>query len=76
MLPENNMLPIRNYKVKKIICSLGLEYEKIHACPNDFLLYRDNFASLKVCPTCGLSWFKKNGNNGDEDKDGPPTKVC
>ena len=56
---------------------MGLEYQKIHACPNDCVLYRDEFASLKACPTCGLSRFKKkiDGNSGDEDKDGPPAKV-
>ena len=55
----------------------GLKYQKIHACLNDCVLYRDEFASLKVCPTCGLSRFKKkiDGNSGDEDKDGPPAKV-
>ncbi|XP_027936218.1 uncharacterized protein LOC114191244 [Vigna unguiculata] len=77
MLPENNTLPIRNYEAKKVLCPMGLEYQKIHACPNDCVLYRDEFASLKACPTCGLSRFKKkiDGNSGDEDKDGPPAKV-
>ena len=77
MLPENNTLPIHNYEAKKVLCPMGLEYQKIHACPNDCVLYRDEFASLKACPTCGLSWFKKkiDGNSGDEDKDGPPAKV-
>ena len=76
MLPKNNMLPIRNYEAKKILCPMGLEYQKIHAYPNDYVLYRDEFASLKVCPTCGLSWFKKKiDESGDEDKDGPPAKV-
>lgn len=48
----------------------------IHACPNDSVLYRDEFISLKVCPTCGLSRFRKkiDGNSDDEDKDGPLAK--
>ena len=77
MLPENNTLPICNYEAKKVLCPMGLEYQKIHACPNECVLYRDEFPSLKVCPTCGLSRFKKkiDGNSGDEDKDGPPAKV-
>jgi len=55
---------------------MGLEYQKIHVCLNN-VLYKDEFASLKVCPTCGLSQFKKkiDGNCGDEDKDVPPAKV-
>ncbi|WVZ08611.1 hypothetical protein V8G54_021957 [Vigna mungo] len=60
MLPENNTLPIRNYEAKKVLCPMGLEYQKIHACPNDFVLYIKEFASLKYCPTCDLSRFKKN----------------
>jgi len=55
MLPENNTLPICNYEVKKVLCPMDLEYQKIHACPNDCVLYKEEFASLKVCPTCGLS---------------------
>jgi len=77
MFPENNTLPIYNYEAKKILCPMGLEYQKIHACPNDCVLYRDEFVSLKACPICGLSQFKKkiDGNSGCEDKDGPLAKV-
>nr|KYP35776.1 hypothetical protein KK1_043169 [Cajanus cajan] len=57
MLPEDNTLPNRNYQVKKILCPMGLEYKKIHACPNDCVLYTNDFATLKVCLTCGLSWL-------------------
>nr|KYP66441.1 hypothetical protein KK1_012735 [Cajanus cajan] len=77
MLPEDNTLPNRNYKAKKILCPMGLEYKKIHACPNDCILYTNDFATLKVCPTCGLSRFKKktDGSNGEEEIEGPPAKV-
>nr|KYP57386.1 hypothetical protein KK1_003647 [Cajanus cajan] len=77
MLPEDNMLPNRNYEVKKILCPMGLEYKKIHACPNDCILYTNDFATLKVCLTCGLSRFKKktDGNSGDEEIEGPPAMV-
>ena len=40
MLPEGNVMPSRYYEAKKILCQMGLEYEKIHACPNDCILYR------------------------------------
>ena len=77
MLPEDNKLPNRNYEAKKILCPMGLEYKKIHACPNDCVLYRNDLATLKVCPTCGLSRFKKksDGRNGEEETEGPPAKV-
>jgi len=35
MLPEKNTLPNRNYVAKMILCLMGMEYKKIHACPND-----------------------------------------
>ena len=44
MLPQNNTLPIRNYEAKKVLCPMGLEYQKIHACPNDCVLYIKEFA--------------------------------
>ncbi|XP_058753332.1 uncharacterized protein LOC131626522 [Vicia villosa] len=46
MLPEGNILPSRYYEAKKILCPMGLEYEKIHACPNDCILYRKEFKRL------------------------------
>nr|KYP51286.1 hypothetical protein KK1_026842 [Cajanus cajan] len=52
ILPEDNTLPNHNYKGKKILCPMGLEYKKIHACPNDCVLYTNDFATLKVCLTC------------------------
>ena len=33
MLPDKNEIPLSVYEEKKIIVALGLEYEKIHACP-------------------------------------------
>ena len=43
MLPEGNTLPNRNYEAKKILCPMGMEYKKIHACPNDCILYQKDF---------------------------------
>ena len=40
MLPKDNELPDSTYKAKKVVCPLGLEVQKIHACPNDCILYR------------------------------------
>ena len=38
MLPEDNELPNRTYYAKKILCSMGMNYDRIHACPNDCIL--------------------------------------
>ena len=39
MLPEENELPTSTYEAKKVVCPLGLEVQKIHACANDCILY-------------------------------------
>jgi hypothetical protein len=31
-LPKDNELPDSTYKAKKVLCPLGLEVQKIHAC--------------------------------------------
>jgi len=37
MLPKPNKLPTTTYEAKKIVYPLGLQIEKIHACPNDVM---------------------------------------
>ena len=32
-LPKDNELPDSTYAAKKVVCPLGLEVQKIHACP-------------------------------------------
>jgi len=56
---------------------MGLEYRKIHACPNDCILYRKEFEGLHKCPRCGVSRYKVKDDDKDEDdfKKGPPAKV-
>ncbi|XP_062100095.1 uncharacterized protein LOC133805968 [Humulus lupulus] len=74
LLPECNEMPMSFYEAKKTICSLGMEYEKIHACPNDCILYRNRFSDAESCPTCGESRWKKK-RNGEDVKEGIPAKV-
>jgi hypothetical protein len=40
MLPRKNELFASMYEAKKLACPLGLDMQKIHACPNDCILYR------------------------------------
>ena len=35
VLPKGNLMPTSIYVAKKTLCALGMQYEKIHACPND-----------------------------------------
>ena len=63
ILPADNELPKNHYEAKKILCPVGIEYQKIHACRNDCILYKDEFAEMDCCPVCGVSRYKL--NNGD-----------
>ncbi|XP_039688739.1 uncharacterized protein [Medicago truncatula] len=59
LLPENSCLPSTFQDCKYIIKDLGFSYEKIHACPNDCILYRKEYENEDTCPKCGLSRYKK-----------------
>jgi len=54
ILPEGNTMSTNHYKVKKILCPMGMEYQKIHVCLNDCILYRKEFEGLHKCCRCGL----------------------
>ncbi|XP_021727425.1 uncharacterized protein LOC110694556 [Chenopodium quinoa] len=63
MLPKDNVLPIGTYEAKKTLSSMGLPYEKMHACPNDCVLYRNQYESLESCQIRKASRYKK-GDRG------------
>lgn len=58
MLPEDNLLPSSMYEARKSLSTLGMKYEKLHACSKDCILYRNEHANLVNCPTCGRSRWK------------------
>ena len=58
MLPEGNEIPRTTYKAKKIVCPMGLKFEKIHACKNDCILFRGDYEADTECPKCGFSRYK------------------
>jgi hypothetical protein len=39
LLPRDNELPASTYEAKKLVCPIGLDVQKIHACPNNCILY-------------------------------------
>ncbi|XP_010681270.2 uncharacterized protein LOC104896251 [Beta vulgaris subsp. vulgaris] len=43
---------------KNIVRNLGLDYKKIHACPNDCILYRKELEGDNICPKCETSRWK------------------
>jgi hypothetical protein len=63
MLPKDKELPTSTYKAKKIVCTLGLEVQKIHACPNDCILYRGDYENLTECPICTALRYKIRGDD-------------
>jgi len=78
MFPEGNTLPTQNYDTKKILCPMGMKYKRIHACPNDCILYSKEFEDLKKCPKCGSSQYKQKRNSEDKgqiEKEGSTLKV-
>ncbi|KAF7154393.1 hypothetical protein RHSIM_Rhsim01G0019000 [Rhododendron simsii] len=74
LLPASNELPVSMYEAGKTLAALGMEYEKIHACPNDCMLYRKEFKDETSCPTCQTSRWKLN-KNSTEVRTGVPAKV-
>ena len=48
ILLEDNKLLDRTNEAKKIIHSMSMNYEKIHAYPNDYILYRKKCEHLKM----------------------------
>jgi hypothetical protein len=79
LFPEDNGLPISTYQAKKLMCPMGLEVERIHACPNNCMLFRKEFENKHNCVSCGASRYKrkKDSDEVDDDvtKNGPPAKM-
>ncbi|XP_078165513.1 uncharacterized protein LOC144560210 [Carex rostrata] len=69
MLPDNNELPCTIYQAKKLICPMGLKVEKIHACPNDCVLYRGEYEAMHVCPKCGVSRYRRKNQDTNDGND-------
>ncbi|TYK31581.1 uncharacterized protein E5676_scaffold172G00760 [Cucumis melo var. makuwa] len=52
ILLSPNDLPRSMYEAKKMLGALGMEYKKIHACPNSCCLYQKEYANAIVCTEC------------------------
>ena len=75
MLHKENTLPDSTYVAKRFIKSLGLDYEMIHACQNDCILYRGKYVSQDKCRTCGKSRWKVDSYSRKVHKGVPPKVV-
>ncbi|XP_076891523.1 uncharacterized protein LOC143542953 [Bidens hawaiensis] len=81
MIPEAK-LPASFTQAKKITRDIGLNYKKIHACPNDCMLYWKEYEDAEVCHICHTSKWKQvnekqNNYNSEHYKTTSrvPTKV-
>ncbi|XP_070010337.1 uncharacterized protein [Nicotiana sylvestris] len=52
-------IPISYNKAKSMVKDLGLDYEKIDACPNDCMLFRNDHNGDEYCHVCGASRYAK-----------------
>ncbi|XP_071676619.1 uncharacterized protein [Lolium perenne] len=74
--PKNNELPDSTYEAKKVLCPLGLEVLKIHACINDCILYRAEYENLEKCPVCTALRYKiRRDDPGDVEGEPPRKRV-
>ena len=75
-LPKDNELPDSTYAAKKVVCSLGFEVQKIHACPNDCILCRGAYEHFNAYPVCGALRYKiRQDDPGDVDNERPRKRV-
>src|SRR3954471_12134471 len=76
MLPGDNVLPSSTYEAKKVVCPLGLEVHKIHACINDCILYRKEYENLNACPVCSALRYKiRRDDPGNVEGESTPRKM-
>jgi hypothetical protein len=72
MLSKDNELPTSTYEAKKIVYPLGLEVQKIHACPNDC----KDYENLNACPVCSALRYKiRRDDPGDVEGERPKKRV-
>jgi hypothetical protein len=74
MLPKDNELSTSTYEAKKIVCPLGLDVQKIHACPNDCILYHGDYENLTECSICTALRYKIRGDDPGDVEGEPPSK--
>ena len=68
--------PKSTYYAMKLMCPLGLDSKKIDACPNDCVLYWNEYMNLDECPRCGESCYNISNDFVEDkrDKKGPSVK--
>ena len=60
-------IPTSFNEAKKTVRDFGLDYQKIHACPNDCMLFLDEHEEANDCLICGASRWKLNATCADDN---------
>lgn len=63
VLPQGNLVPKNMYEAKRLISSLGLNYDTIHACPDGHVLFRKEHSNKATCPVCGKHRYLDHGKS-------------
>ena len=58
ILPEGNLLPDSYASARRLIEPHLVQKEVYHACPNDCILFRNEYSSMDVCPKCNANRYK------------------
>jgi hypothetical protein len=57
ILPSNHKMPKDMYQSKKLLSALGMEYEKIDVCKDNYLIFYKEHKDETKCLKCGKSRF-------------------
>ncbi|KAL3691389.1 hypothetical protein R1sor_005040 [Riccia sorocarpa] len=58
VLPEGSDVPNCRPETKKVLTTVGMDYEMIHAYENDWILYRNEYSDSTSCPECQTSRYR------------------
>jgi len=58
LLPPSNILPRSYRELSTVMKDIGMEYQAIHACPNDHIIYYKEHEFATQCPVCHTSRYR------------------
>ncbi|MCO5558940.1 hypothetical protein L7F22_012531 [Adiantum nelumboides] len=59
MLIDYYHMPPTRPDAKNLLINLEMDYDKIHACPNDCILFQNEYADLLLCPKCEAKRYRE-----------------
>ena len=57
ILPDNNLLPDSYISARRLVEPLFVKTQVYHACPNDCILFRNQYADNIACPMCNANRY-------------------